>query len=145
MGKMVTYLAILIFIDLLLITTGQLCATDSGCSFTSIIFNAILDFDNLGFTNFVKQIIGNLTDFFGSTSGLLSLLTGAGVTIGIVFSKSDMLLSLLIAGTLALIGSDFIIISTKLFSLSPILTMFIMGPITILFYIVVLDWVKGKD
>lgn len=145
MGKVIFYLSMLIFIDLLLIVTGQLCGSGS-CTLNSIFINALIDLNSLPFSEFVSELIGSLTDFASSSKGVLALVAGAiGVTVAALVTKSDTILFIPIAGTIAVMGSDFLVIFVELFNHSPILAMFFMAPIVITFYLTILDWTRGRD
>ena len=147
MGKAITYITILIFIDMFFIVTGQVCSGAESCSIGSIIFNAILDLGNLSATDFFKNLLGNILDFASSTTGIWSLIVGAvGVGIGTFLTKSDSLLFLSTAGiALGVLTSDFVFIYKYLASLNQILATLVMAPIMILYVLVILDWSRGKD
>ena len=82
MGKVVTFLTILIFIDLLFIATGQVCSSEAGCSLGSIIFNAILNLADFNASTFFGELIGNIGDLFNSGTGIFALVVGSAVTVG---------------------------------------------------------------
>ena len=133
MGKLVTYLSILIFVDLLFIVTGQIGAISS----TSIILNTILDLGNLFGSPFYILLfvtaIGGIAVTSGVTTGILNK---AGI---------DLLAFVVTAVALAALGGDFLSIFTYLFALNEILAMFIMAPLIILFLMSVFEWLRGKD
>lgn len=147
MGKAITYLVILIFLDLFFIVTGQICSGTTECSISSIVFNALLDLGNLSLLGFMRQLFGDLFNFASSSTGVLSMLVGAiGVTLGAVITRSDALLFLGTAGIpLVIIGSDFTIIFRYLSSLNPVLAVIIMAPIMLMYVMVIVDWSRGKD
>lgn len=145
MGKLVQYLTILIFIDLMFLATGQLCS-EGTCSLTSILYNSILSIGDVTFTQFFKELIGGALNLFDSVTGIAALLTGGGVIIGaFVASKDITVLFIPISFTLALIATDFVIITTYLLSSNPLAAMFIMAPISILYIITVVEWLRNKD
>lgn len=145
MGKAINYLIMLAVLDILFVATGQLCSSGA-CSFSSIVFNALLDLGSLPFTNFVSNLLGNILSFGSSTTGILSLIAAAvGVTVGSLLTKSDTLLFIPIGATLGIIGSDFIIIFIHLKEFSYLLATLVMAPIVIAYYLVIVDWVRNKD
>ena len=145
MGKLVRYLGILIFADLLFIATGQVCARDT-CTLTSIIFNAMFNVGQMTFTQFFSELIGDIINLANSTTGLLALLGSGAVLIGaFVATKEFRILLIPITLTFALIVADFIVITAYLISLSPVLASFIMIPLSILYVITVIEWWVGKD
>lgn len=147
MGKAITYLTILIFLDLFFVATGQICSGTTPCTLTSILFNAVLDLGNLSVSQFMAQLFGDIFDFVGSPTGIISILAGAiGVTIGSLVTRSDSLLFLSTAGlALGVLASDFVVIFRYLFSLNPVLAIFVMAPTMIIFVLVIVDWSRGKD
>ncbi len=146
MGKLITYLSILIFIDLLLLITGQFCV-GGDCTLSSILFNAILNIGDSTKTTFFSELIGNLDNKTGSLVGILSLFIGAGAVLigGFLATKDLRLLLIPMMLTMALLASDFVTIAARLISLNPILGTMIMAPITIMYYVVVVEWWRGKD
>ncbi len=140
MGKLITFILALIFIDLLFIFTGQV--TDS---ISSNIFEALLDLGNFNATDFFKEMIGDAKDFFKSGTGIMAFFVGAGVTIGALFSKNDTLLFIPIALSFGVLAFDFVVIYSKLAEHSLVFATLIMAPVVIVFTIVIVDWVRGKD
>lgn len=136
MGKAYFYLLILICVDLLFIITGQVTGTT-----TSIIFQAIANPATLRTGTYWLSLIGSIA----TTAGILGLIGAAAVTISTIVTKSDTLLFIPIAFTLALLTTDFITISTYLNTFSPILSAIIITPLIIGYVFIVLEWVKGKD
>lgn len=145
MGKLVTYISILIFIDLMLLFTGQICsATD--CTLSSSIFNAIINFGDVTVTQLFSELIGDIANKISSFTGILSLLAAGGVIIGgFVATKELRILLIPMMLTLALLASDFVTIATRLISLNPVLGTVVMAPLTIIYVIVVQEWWRGKD
>lgn len=149
MGKLINYLVILIFIDMFFIATGQTC-NQNACSLNSILFNAIINLTTLNASQFFSQLIGDATNFagslFSSSTGILSLFVASAVTIGsFLFSSSDTRLFLPLAATFALISNDFIFISSRLVQISPVLALFIMAPLVLIYLVTVVEWLRGKD
>lgn len=146
MGKLIYYISLLVFIDLLFIVTGQILSTGTP-SISSIILNAILDLPNLTFSGFFRQLIGDIFNLANSTTGIMGLLGGiAGVTIGTLITKSDSLLWLSVIGaSVGLLVSDFVFIFSYLASLNSILATMIMAPIIVVFVLILIDWSRGKD
>jgi len=146
MGKLIYYLTALIFLDLLFITTGQICNAAVGCSLTSIIFNALLNLENILHSSFYTELIGNFSNMFDSLTGIMSMAAIGGVTIAAAHAMKEFRILLLpIVASLALIAGDFVFLTVYLLSISKILTTFIMGPLLITYMVVLLDWLKGHD
>lgn len=141
MGKMMNFLTILIFIDIIFLITGQVTQTVN-----SSLFSAILDPSTVSVSTFAKELFGNVTDLFTSGTGLLSLFLGAtGVITGIYFSPTDTKLFIPIGATLGLLAGDFVGIYSYLAGLNKLLGVMIISPIVILYYFTVVEWVRGKD
>ena len=146
MGKLINYLTMLLFIDLFFIATGQICNSDVGCSLNSIIFNSILDINNIATTQFFKELIGNVLDFITSGLGIASLIVGTAVTVGSAFfAPGDLRFFVPIALTLSLITADFVFILTFLISKNAVLGSFIMIPIITIYVMTIVEWLKNKD
>jgi hypothetical protein len=140
MGKMFTYLSILLFVDVLFIITGQQVLTIS-----STFINSILNLESLTLGSFVGELLGNFKDLFNSSTGLWSLITGAAVTATLIFTSSDLKITIPLGITLGVIGADFVGIWVYLNALNPILAMLIMGPMSILYIVTVVEWMLRKD
>lgn len=148
MGKLVRYLTILIFIEMLFIITGQLLPSSGGSnpgSVGSIIFNAILNLGSLSLQEIFTQSIGQFGDLFNSSSGIGALILGGAVTLGTLFTKNDSILFIPIGFTLALLSLDFIFIANYLGSFNFILSTLLLAPITIIYIITVIEWIRSKD
>lgn len=146
MGKVITMITILIFIDLLFLVTGQLCTAPDSCSFTSLIFEAIIKLKDGFNINIFTELIGDITNFASSSVGLWAILAGAiGVTLGTLITRSDIFLFIPVATSLALISSDFVVIFAELSKHSIILATLVIAPLLITYFIIILDWVRGKD
>ncbi len=133
MGKLMTFLAILIFIDILFLVTGQLDITSS----TSIITGAILNPSGIRGTQFFLVFLG--------VAGIAGLIATSGVTTGILANATNVLAFGLM--TLAMIGllGDYITIFNTLYVHSPVLATVIMAPIIMLFCVTIAEWLRGKD
>ena len=141
MGKLVNYLLILIFADLLFIATGQITG-----GFSSTIFNAIIDVSRVGFSDWFSQLVGNPNDLFNSTLGIGALFGSGAVLIGAFFATKEFRLLLIpIFFTFGLIGFDFILLGQYLISLSPLLGTLIMAPLATIYIVVAVEWLIGKD
>ena len=142
---MISMVIILIFIDILLLITGQYCSAVD-CTLSSMIFNAILDFGDITVTQLFSELIGDLLNKLSSATGLLSLgITGAVLIGAFVTTKEFRLLLIPMALSLALLASDFVTIGTRLISLNPVLGTLVMAPITITYVMVIAEWWRGKD
>ncbi|KKK86472.1 hypothetical protein LCGC14_2762900 [marine sediment metagenome] len=146
MGKVVTYLTILIMIDLFFIATGQICNDGIGCSLGSIILNSILNIQNVTELNFFTELIGSIGALFTSTTGLGSIILGTTVFLGaLALVPTEQRLFIPMAFSLALLVSDFVFIGAYLISLNALLGTFIIAPLAILYVFTVVEWLRGKD
>lgn len=145
MGKLIGYITILIFANLLFIATGQVCSGGT-CSLGSIIFNALLNLGSISLTDLFAELLGDALNMFNSTTGLAALITGGGVLIGaFVATKEFRLLLIPIAITMSFIAADFVVLFSYLLSLNAVLATFIMGPLMIIYVLTVIEWLIGKD
>ena len=150
MGKVIYFLTIIIFLDLLLMATGQLCMTppdaESVCSLNSLIFSSFLNIENFSASTFFSEIIGNIGNLFTSVTGIGALLVTVGLTASTIIGRSsDSVLFIPVGFTLALIGGDLVFITNMMLSANFILGVFIGLPLLISYIMVVLDWTRGKD
>jgi len=136
MGKMINFLVILIFIDLLFIVTGQLVITETNPS--SLILQAILDPETILSTQFFAT--------FFTVAGVASILTVGAVVTGII-NKAGIDIIGFASATVLLTGlaGDYITIFNLLRVQNPILATLLFGPIIVLFIFVLVEWVRGKD
>ena len=142
MGKVITFLTFLIFLDLFFIITGQI----GDLSLTSIFFNALIDLQGSASSEFMASLLGTMLTWALSTTGVASILGGvAVVAIGVTTGRSDLILFIPIGLTLALIGGDLVLIFGYLLSLNVIVGTLIGGPILLVYVLTILDWLKGKD
>ncbi|KKN59063.1 hypothetical protein LCGC14_0546180 [marine sediment metagenome] len=146
MGKLVTFITLLIFMDLIFIATGQLCSSGAGCSIGSILLNAILDIGNVTASTFFSNLVGDITSLFNSGVGFAALIAGATVFLGAsLLIPSEQRLFIPVAFAFALLTSDFVFIAVYLISLNAILGTFIMAPIVLIYILTVVEWLRGKD
>lgn len=145
MGKLITFLTILIFMDLFFIATGQICGSGVGCSIGSILLNSLLDIGNVTANAFFSNLIGDITNLFNSATGISAIVLGATVLIGSLFIPGDIRFFIPITFSLALLTSDFVFIASYLISLNAILGTFVMAPIILMYIITVVEWLRGKD
>ena len=145
MGKIVTYLTLLIMIDLFFIATGQICNTTVGCSLGSILLNSVIDIQNILSFSFFTEFIGQIKQLFSSPTGLGSLLVGGTVIVGALFIPSEQRLFIPMAFSLALLASDFVFIGSYLISLNAVLGTFIMAPLILIYTFTVVEWLKNRD
>ena len=145
MGKLITFITILIFMDLFFIATGQICNANAGCSLGSILLNSLLDIGNVTANTFFSNLIGDIGNLFNSGTGIAAIVIGAIVLIGSLFIPGDIRFFIPITFSLALLTSDFVFIAAYLISLNAILGTFIMAPIILIYILTVLEWLRGKD
>lgn len=131
MGKLITFLSILIFIDILFIATGQLTLESTG----SLIIEAIINPESLTTSNFWLSLISSL-----------SLLTiGAIVVVGLITKPSDITIFIPMGITLAVLVGDYLSIFLYLRDANPLLATLLFLPVMLIFTLVVVEWVRGKD
>lgn len=131
MGKLLTFISILVFIDLLFLVTGQI-AFDSP---SSIILNTIYDPSNIQNLNFWTVLIGGL-------SGIVVI---GGIVAGLVTRQSDIVIFFTMAGTLALLVPDYVSIYSYIADFNDVLAAFILMPIMVIFTFIIIEWARGKD
>ncbi len=145
MGKLLFFIAVIIFIDLLFLTTGQLCASGD-CSLSSIIFATILNPSNLTGTQLFRELIGSTLDLFSSLTGFLALAATGGVLVGAFLATKEFRILLIpMALTMALVAGDLVFIFVRLNEINSVLAAFTMIPLSIMYVFVVVEWWRGKD
>ncbi len=132
MGKLISYLAILVSIDLLFLITGQLGQNSP----TSIIINSFLDPGNINTGQLWVLLI---------TGGISLLTVGAAVVVGIVSRSFEIVIFIPIAIGLAALIGDFATIFVYLASFNVVIATLVMAPIMILFVMTIVEWLRGKD
>lgn len=136
MGKLINLIAILIFIDLLFIITGQLTINDTNPS--SLILKAIIDPQTILSTDFFKT--------FFVVAGVSVLTIGGAVLVGIINKAGIDILGFATATVLLTgLAGDYITIWNILRAANPILATLIFAPIIVIFIFVLVEWVRGKD
>lgn len=151
MGRLQTYLGILVFIDLLFVMTGQICTSASSCTLTSILFSMAINPSASVFSTWFQGLIGNATaliagaSIIGVIGFLISRLTQTGISASALFQglANDSILFAATGITLSLLVGDFIAIFTYLSSYSLIAAILIISPTAILYVFTVLEWVRG--
>ncbi len=133
MGKLVTMLTMLIFIDILFLATGQLDLSSP----TSVITGAILDPSAFKTSVFFLLFLG--------TAGILGLLSTTGVTSGILVNATNILAFTAMAVSMTGLLGDFITIYLSLRNYNEVLAIVIMAPIIMLFAVTIAEWLRGKD
>ena len=136
MGKLINFITILIFIDLLFIITGQLVITETNPS--SLILQAILNPETILSTQFFAT--------FFTVAGIASILTVGAVVTGII-NKAGIDIIGFASATVLLTGlaGDYLSIWGILREANPVLATLVFGPIIVLFIMVLVEWVRGKD
>lgn len=133
MGKLVTYLSILIFIDILFLITGQLDLSSG----TSIVTGAILNPSSFKTSVFFFLFLG--------VAGIASLVAQSGVTTNIIISATNVLAFTAMAISMTGLLGDFITIFNTLSTYNFVLAVVIMAPIMMLFAVTLTEWLRGKD
>lgn len=133
MGKLVTMLGILIFIDILFLVTGQLDLNSS----TSIITSAILEPSLFKTSAFFLLFLG--------IAGIAGLIATSGVTTGILANATNVLaFAAMSISMIALLG-DFITVYLLLNASNQILSKLIMAPVIMIFAVTIAEWLRNKD
>ncbi len=134
MGKFVTFLTTLIFIDLIFIVTGQISLNSP----TSIILNAIIDPTNIKSSQLFIVLFG--------VAGIAGLAALSGVSTGVVSRAGiDLIGFAAIAATLVLLVGDFVAIFSFLNSKNSTIAIMIVAPLIAVFVLTVAEWLRGKD
>ena len=132
MGKLINLIMILVFVDMMLLLTGQLGMNSP----SSIFFQFILDPTNITSSQFYKLFIA---------VGVVALVGTGGVIVGSLISATNVLAFAGMAVVLATLVGDFSTVYTRLYQESPILSTLIMVPIIVTFIMVITEWLRGKD
>lgn len=142
MGKMIQMVSLIVMIDMFFLVTGQLTGT-----LTSLIFESLLQIGQVSASEFFTNLIGNASNLTGSTVGLLSLLSAGAVVIGAFLATREIqLLFIPMTGTLAFFAMDFVsIYNNNLRTANPVLAVMIMAPIILIYFMVAVEWLRGKD
>ncbi len=151
MGRLQTYLGILVMFDLLFVMTGQLCTSTASCSTTSIIFSMVMNPSLSNLSNWFTQLIGNASALIagvasiGALGLLISRLTQGGISAQSLFLglTNDSILFAATGIALSLIVGDFVAIFIYLSSFSLIAALLLMSPMCLLYVFTVLEWVRG--
>ena len=133
MGKLVTYISILIFVDIFFLITGQLNLDSS----TSIVTGAILNPSAFKTSVFFLLFLG--------VAGIAGLVSTAGVTTGVIFSATNVLSFTAMAVAMTGLLGDFITIYNSLAVQNEVLAIVIMAPLLMLFAVTIAEWLRGKD
>lgn len=145
MGRLITFITILLIIDILFIMTGQICIQGS-CSLGSIIFQTAISLQDGLNGQFFTQLIGSIGSLDNSLVGIAALIASiSSVVAGVVFRQSDTILFLPLSFTFAIMANDFIFIYAYLASVSSNLALLIMAPMFIVYVITVIEWLRAKD
>lgn len=134
MGKLVRYLTMIIFIDLLFLLTGQFAIVAPG----SFILGAILDPSGIESSVLFISIAAAI-GFVGAAGGVATL-TGSNPRDSVLFSAFALLM-------LAL-ALDYVAIYVYLISLGTAATVLgsvILAPLIIMFVFSVIEWQRGRD
>lgn len=131
MGKLITFLSILIFIDILFIVTGQLATDSTG----SVIAGVLANPEAIKTTNFWASLI----------TGLSALAIGAVVVVGLITKPSDITIFIAMGLTLAVLIGDYLSIFLYLTEANSVLATILFLPVMLIFTFVIIEWVRGKD
>ncbi len=132
MGKLIQFVAILVFIDILFIITGQNVLNSP----SSAIINALLDPANIQASQLWILII---------TGGVATLAIVGSVVLGIVTRNVEFFFFVTFALGFATLVGDFVAIFLYLASFNVLIATITIGPLMILFLMTVLEWLRGKD
>ena len=133
MGKLVTYLSILIFIDLGFLITGQL---DLDSPF-SIVTGALLNPSAIKTSVFFLLFLG--------IAGIAGLIATSGVTTGFIANATNVLAFTVMAiGMIGLLG-DFLAVYNVLRVYNEVLAIVIISPLLMIFIVTIAEWLRVKD
>lgn len=133
MGKLVSMMTILIFIDILFLVTGQIDLSSP----TSVITGAILDPSSFKTSVFFILFLG--------TVGILGLASTSGVTTGSLVSATNVLAFTVMAIAMTALLGDFITLYLNLRVFNEVLATMVMAPIIMIFAMTIAEWLRGKD
>ncbi len=133
MGKLVSMLGILIFIDILFLITGQLDISSG----TSVVTGAILDPSLFKSSVFFLLFLG--------AAGIAGLVATSGVTTGTLVSATNVLAFAAMAVAMTALIGDFLTIYLTLRASNEVLAIVVMAPIIMLFAVTIAEWLRGKD
>jgi len=133
MGKLVTLVSILIFIDMAFLLTGMLDISSN----TSFVTGAILDPSAIRTSIFFLVFLGAV--------GIGSLVAQSSVSSGIITRGLDVLAFTAMAVALGGFIGDFITIYLTLNANNPVLSKVIMAPLTMVLIMTIAEWLRGKD
>ena len=131
MGKLIYFVSLLVLTDILFLVTGQLNIQSP----SSVIINTIIDPSNISNLNFWSILI----------TGLSALSAVAVVIIGIATRQSDTLIFIPMGISLSLLIGDYITIFDYLASLNNVFATILLIPTIVIFSLVIVEWVRGKD
>lgn len=133
MGKLTKMILIIVGIDLLFQILGLNSLTGS----SSLIVAALNDPLNLRNSGFYLLFLG--------ASGIAQYVAQSGVTTGfLAFATNVLAFTSMAIGISGILG-DFLTVYTNLYALNPVVATIIMTPIMILFVMVIVEWLRGKD
>jgi hypothetical protein len=132
MGKLVSFVILLVFIDMMFLFTGQIGLNAP----SSIIFESIIDPANVNAEEFFKALLG--------VAGIAALAV-AGVASGFIGIPASFVAFAVVATALSVLLLDFVSIFGILKSHNLILATAIMAPIMIVFMLTIVEWLRGND
>ena len=133
MGKLVTLISILIFVDLAFLITGTLDVSSN----TSIVTGALLNPSAIKTSLFFLVFLGAV--------GIGSLVSQSSVSSGIVTRGLDVLAFTAMAVAMAAFIGDFLTIYNTLNVSNPVLSKVIIAPLTMVLVITIAEWLRVKD
>jgi hypothetical protein len=132
MGKLVSYISILVAIDLLFLITGQLSVNSP----TSAIMGAILSPGTMTTSQWWSLLI---------TGGISLLTIGAAVIVGVISRTFEIIIFVPMAVAMAALIGDFATVFVYLANFNIVLATVVMTPIMVIFVITIVEWLRGKD
>jgi len=133
MAKFSASLLTLIIVDLLFLITGQFDMETP----SSMIFNAITNLSDIQSSIFWLSVVGVL--------GIAGIASTSTVRSGIFTQVANVTLFVLMATTLAVLVTDYLVVYNILRNYNEVLATVIMAPIILLFIFTVGEWLRGKD
>lgn len=133
MGKLITFVSILVFIDILFLMTGQLGFTSP----TSVVLGAILNLSGFKASLFFVLFLGII--------GIGGLAATSGVTSGTLVNATNILAFTAMAIAMGALVGDYLAIFVYLKSINEVLATVFIAPILMIFVVVIAEWLRGKD
>jgi len=147
MGKLIYFILILVFVDMMFFVFVD----TSAVSVNSVVFQSLKELSATGDFNLIKNLLS--TDLLiNIITSLAIAIAAAGVVLkftGGTYQVSDFVWASVASTYFIQLGYDFIHIYKILSEINPPLTrylaLFLIAPFAILFVFIAIEWIRGKD